>query len=73
MLVYIDPRRPTGIGESLSGAPAFYIHVTTLNRWAEIEQHPAFLALPPAEQQIIRDKFPICLERYRFLQAAHSS
>ena len=70
MLLFIDPRRPMGIGESLSGLSAFYITITTVEDWHLVEQSPDFRRLQAQDQETIKMKFPLCLERYHAIQSA---
>lgn len=67
MIVIVDPRRPMGVGESLSGARAFYISVTRHDDWPEVETHPEYRRLHSADQAVVREKFTVSLERYLFL------
>jgi hypothetical protein len=70
MLVYVDLNRPTGIGYSLSGSPAYFIRASSLAEWPAIEQHATFQQLTPEQQESVRQKFPLCLERYLAIHSA---
>jgi hypothetical protein len=65
LLVFVDPKRPTGTGESISGSAAFFINAAISEEWHVVEQHPAFTQLCPEHQEIVRKKFPVCVERYK--------
>jgi hypothetical protein len=66
-MVFVDPRRPTGLGESLSGGRAFYINVERHDQWPVVETHAAFRDLDPDDQEIVRARFTTALDRYLFL------
>ena len=70
MIVFIDDRRPTGIGESLSGAKAFYINSSLCNNWYSVEVHPEFQCLDPQDQESIKAAFPRCLMIHQNIKAA---
>jgi hypothetical protein len=72
MIVFVDERRPTGIGESLSGAVAFYINAALINDWHSVETHPDFQRLDTQDQDDVRAKFPRCVEIHRNIKAAFS-
>jgi len=70
MIVIVDTRRPTGIGESLSGNPAFYINADCLDDWETVEHHPDYLSLDPNDQRDVRSKFPLAVERHHVIWSA---
>lgn len=70
MIVIVDTRRPTGIGESLSGNPAFYINADCLDDWQTVENNPDYLTLAPDDQRDVRSKFPLAVERHRVIWSA---
>jgi len=70
MIVIVDTRRPTGIGESLSGNPAFYINADCMDDWQTVENNPDYLTLDSDEQQDVRNKFPLAVERHRVIWSA---
>lgn len=68
MLVFVHDRLPTGIGESLSGAKAFYINSSQMEDWQNVERHPEFRRLDPADQEAIRSEFPRSVQIHRILK-----
>ena len=70
MIVIIDDRRPTGIGESVSGAKAFYINSTLIDDWYRVETHPNFQRLGPQDKDAVRENFPRSLLIYHNINAA---
>ena len=69
LMVFVDPWRPTGLGESPSGGRAFYIGITRHDQWPDVEEHPAFRELPHEDQEIVRSRFVTALDRYLILFA----
>lgn len=67
MIVIVDNKRPTGTGESLSGAKAFFINEAMIEDWDSIERHKDFQRLNPAEQADIRDQFCVSVQRFKAL------
>ncbi|MBJ6724451.1 hypothetical protein [Geomesophilobacter sediminis] len=65
MIVIVDPKRPTGAGESLSGAKAFFINPAVAENWPAIERHPDFQELAPAEKEDVKLKLPVSVQRYK--------
>ncbi|HBG04857.1 MAG: hypothetical protein A2075_11330 [Geobacteraceae bacterium GWC2_58_44] len=68
MVFFIHDRRPTGIGESLSGARAFYINSAQIDDWRSVETHPEFRSLDPEDQETIKAGFPRSVEIHRILK-----
>ena len=73
LIVLIDPRRPTGVGESLSGDKAFYINLLNNEDWPHVEADPAFTELAAEEKRIVRKKYPQVLERYQIISTTSMS
>lgn len=69
LIVLIDPKKPTGVGESLSGDKAFFINITEHEEWQYVENDPSYKALSAEERQVVRKKFPAVLERYKIISA----
>jgi len=70
MIVFVDDRRPTGLGESLSGAEAFYISSTLIDDWHSVERHPEFQRLDPLDQEAVRSKFPRSVQIHHAIKNA---
>ena len=67
MIVLVDNKRPTGIGESLSGAKAFYISSEDIDDWQIVELHPDYQMLDVQDRLRVEAKFPESVERYKAL------
>jgi hypothetical protein len=67
MIVIVDNKRPTGAGESLSGARAFYINKGMMEDWQAVENHPEYRQLEPGEREIVKTKFPLSVEIYKMI------
>ena len=67
IFVLIDPRRPTGLGESISGEKAFFVNVLQDEYLPHVESEPAFKQLTAEEKEIVRKIFPDVLERFRII------
>jgi hypothetical protein len=65
MVVIVDNKRPTGVGESLSGAKAFYVSAAMIEDWHAVEQHPEFRRLDADEREDVKYKFPVSAQRYK--------
>ena len=70
MIIFVDDRRPTGLGESLSGAVAFYINSALIDDWHKVETHPEFQRLNPQDQEIVRSKFPRSVQIHQAIKNA---
>ena len=71
MVVIVDNKRATGVGESLSGAKAFYINAGMAEDWQAVEHHPEFRSLDDAEREDVKCKFPVSAERYKAIWSTH--
>ena len=71
MIVIVDNKRSTGVGESLSGAKAFYINAALAEDWKAVESHPDFRHLDYAERMDVKSKFPVSAERYKVIWSTH--
>lgn len=71
MIVIIDNKRPTGLGESLSGAKAFYIDAALAEDWKGVECHPDFQQLDYADRMEVKSKFPVSAQRYKAIWSTH--
>ncbi len=67
MIVIVDNKRSTGVGESLSGAKAFYIDAAMVEDWKAVEGHREFRGLDCNERMDVKIKFPVCAKRYKAL------
>jgi hypothetical protein len=71
MIVLVDKRRTTGIGESLSGDKAFYINANLIDNWYGVEMHPDFQRLSPQEQNEVRTKYSRSVLIHLNIEAIH--
>ena len=65
MIVIVDNKRPTGVGESLSGAKAFYLSAGMIEEWQAVDQNPEFQRLDAAEREEVKHKLPVSIERFK--------
>lgn len=65
MLVIVHQKFPSGIGESLSGKPAFYLYAASASHWDDIENNPGFKSLSTTEQQEVKAKIPRAIKRHQ--------
>lgn len=68
MVLLIHDRIPTGLGESLFGAKAFFINSSQIDDWSSVESSPEFQNLDPEDQEVIRTAFPRSVQVHRIIQ-----
>lgn len=71
MIVLVDNKRPTGIGESLSGAKAFFINASQISDWHNIEENPEYQHLDTDEQLSVKVNFPLSVQRFKAIWSTH--